>query len=362
MFITIVCYMLCCRSSLKCSIVDHIQNRELPEGGLQDLQSAVLRDLPWANGLPSAMVDKETYRRQMSVLISGMYVLAPQGRIEALTTLTLTAAHQALQLSSGSCALSNTFKTYEKYGYQPISMPPEMHGALEAYLKLRIGRRLCSNVFFVDYEGNDYDSTKLGHLVTQYFKLTMGLHVTTTMIRALWEIMADKAYKASAISMEQRSAIMNINGHSSQTTKDYYLREAREQDARHGVEVCEAILQHDVQLLCTEDRKTAVNSKYAWGTEHPSYHVTTAARVQWTDFEKNFVVNWCKQIVATNSELEYKVVRMCLDHIKTDPTLIAKFHMHHTLDGTRLGYPWKEFKKLERRSAMLVAAGAAEFI
>ena len=69
-----------------------------------------------------------------------------------------------------------------------------------------------------------------------------------------------------------------------------------------------------------------------------------------------------KKIVATNSELEYKVVRMCLDHIKTDPALIAQFHMHHTLDGTRLGYPWKEFKKLERRSAMLVAAGATELI
>ena len=37
----------------------------MPEGGLHDLQKMVLRDLPWAEGLPPTLLDKETHRRQV---------------------------------------------------------------------------------------------------------------------------------------------------------------------------------------------------------------------------------------------------------------------------------------------------------
>lgn len=354
------CPHVLCRSSVKCSIVDHINNREMPEGGLHDLQEMVIRDLPWAEGLPSTLLDKETHRRQVSILVSGMYVLAPQGRIEALTTLTLVVAQQQLQ-ASGNCAMSNTFKTYDKYGYQPISLPNELHAALTTYLHLRLRMHVETPAFFVDYEGIAYDSTKLGHLVTQYFKTTMDLHLTTTMIRSLWEIMADKAFKANAINAEQRSAIMNINGHTSQTTRDYYLRDAREQDARHGVEVRDAIIAHDVQLLGAADRRAAISVYYAWGTEHPCYGVNDE-RAKWTDFEKDFVVNWCKAVVTANPEVDYKVVSMCLANIKADPRLVAQFHQRHTLDGSRLSYPWKEWKKDQRRARTLVNAQATALI
>jgi hypothetical protein len=332
----------------------------MPEGGLHDLQETVIRDLPWAEGLPSTLLDKETHRRQVSILVSGMYVLAPQGRIEALTTLTVAAAQQQLQ-TSGGCVLSNTFKTYDKYGFQPVSLPNELHAALTTFLKLRLQLHVETSEFFVDYEGAPYDSTKLGHLVTQYFKSTMGLHLTTTMIRSLWEIMADKAFKARAINAEQRSAIMNINGHTSQTTRDYYLRDAREQDARHGVEVRDAIIAHDVQLLGVADRRSAASAHYAWGTEHPCCGVNDE-RAKWTDFEKNFVVNWCKGVVTANPEVDYKVVSMCLAHIKADPRLVAQFHQRHTLDGSRLSYPWKEWKKNQRRIQVLVDAQAVALI
>ena len=340
--------MVFLRSSLKCSIEDHVDNRELPEGGLQALQETVLKDLAWAGGLPTHFVDAITYRRQLSILISGMYVLAPQGRIEAFTTLTLPIAQQQL-LSDSGCALSNTFKTYDKYGYQPISLPKDMRHALQVYALLRASFHTTSDVFFIDHEGHTFDSTKLGHLVTQYFKTTMSLHITTTMIRSLWEIMADKALKADVINSEQRSAILNINGHSSQTTKDYYLRAAREQDALHGEEVREAIIRHDVQLINVDCQRT-LTTKFAWGTEHPCYGLS-ASRVQWSDFEKRFVIEWCDRALLANPELKYKIVRMCLDHIKSQPSLVAQFHEHHTLDSSRLGYPWKTIKKQDRLSA-----------
>jgi hypothetical protein len=148
----------------------------MPEGGLQALQATVLADLAWAQGLPTdiRLVENETFRRLVSFLVSGMYVLAPQGRIEAFTTLTLLTTQQQLLLPGG-CALSNTFKTYEKYGYQPITLPPELHPALAVYVELRRCIGTVSATLFVDYDGKPYSSTKLGGFVTQYFRSSMDL-------------------------------------------------------------------------------------------------------------------------------------------------------------------------------------------
>lgn len=322
----------------------------MPEGGLQALQATVFTDLAWAQGLPTdiRLVEKETFRRLVSFLVSGMYVLAPQGRIEAFTTLTLRSTQQQLLLPGG-CALSNTFKTYEKYGYQPITLPPELHPALTVYIELRRRINTVSNTLFVDFGGRPYSSTKLGGFVTQYFRSSMDLHLTTTAIRSLWEIMSDKALKAAVISPAQRAAVMNINGHSSQTTKDYYLRTAREEDARHGTEVRNAILQHDVQLLDAQSRSAASANMHAWGTAHPCFAAPSPKRVKWTEFEKSFVVSFCNDVVTRSPELEYQAVRMCLDVIKSDPGLVAQFHAHHTLESRRLSQPWKEWKRRHAR-------------
>jgi len=322
----------------------------MPEGGLQALQATVLTDLAWAKRLPTdiCLVENETFRRLVSFIVSGMYVLAPQGRIEAFTTLTLLSTQQQLLLPGG-CALSNTFKTYEKYGYQPITLPPELHPALTVYIELRRCIGTVSDTLFVDYGGRPYSSTKLGGLVTQYFRFSMNLHLTTTLIRSLWEIMSDKALKAAVISPAQRAAVMNINGHSSQTTKDYYLRTAREEDARRGTEVRNAILQHDVQLLDAQSRSTASANMHAWGTSHPCFAALSPKRVKWTDFEKRFVVSFCNDVVTRSPELASQAVRMCLDFIKADSTLVAQFHAHHTLESRRLSQPWKEWKKRQAR-------------
>jgi len=70
--------------------------------------------------------------------------------------------------------------------------------------------------------------------------------------------------------------------------------------------------------------------------------------VAWTPFEKRYVVDWCRQAVEENPSIDHKVVKMCLKHIKTNLDLVAKFHAHHTLDPSRLSYPWKEYKKLQK--------------
>ena len=141
--------------------------------------------------------------------------------------------------------------------------------------------------------------------------------------------------------MEQQ-AIHNVNGHTSATTKDYYLRRSRMEDAQHGVQAYHAMARSPTPLLAD-----GTQHLLQWGTLHPCKDMK-ASRVAWTPFEKRYVVDWCRQAVEENPSIDHKVVKMCLKHIKTNLDLVAKFHAHHTLDPSRLSYPWKEYKKLQK--------------
>ena len=133
----------------------------------------------------------------MSAVITAMYIHAPQGRVEGLCTVSYKDFVDMLTLveteQRPAAALSNTFKTYAKYGYQPVVIPVSVVDALLVYVSLRPRPRTDETPFFLDSNGNSYSSSAVSKLVTGFFKKHLGLHVTTTMIRSLCEIMTSKA-------------------------------------------------------------------------------------------------------------------------------------------------------------------------
>ena len=324
----------------------------------------------------------------MSVLIAGMYIHAPQGRVEGLCTVpykeVLAMVKVVQEEQRSTAALSSTFKTYAKYGYQPVLIPVSMLNVLLVYISVRPRSNPNAyhsqnppslatpirdpNPFFVDFNGKAYSSSVVSRLVVNFFKKHLGLHVTTTGIRSLCEIMTDKALTEGHITgiinflpnpsptlvsnnnsycnyhlATQSKAVHNINGHTSATTADYYLRQSRLQDAQHGVEVYAAINRNSVPLVPNPKQHLL-----DWGSLHPCKAATRSDRVRWTAFEKSYVVRWCRRAVEENPRIEYKVVTMLLQHIKSKPDLVAQFHPHHTVDANRLAYPWKQFKKEQK--------------
>ena len=62
-----------------------------------------------------------------------IYVFAPQGRLGGLQSLHIDQARDMIQQGY---AVSDTFKTASKYGYQPILLPADIHWLFQLYLKV----------------------------------------------------------------------------------------------------------------------------------------------------------------------------------------------------------------------------------
>jgi hypothetical protein len=70
--------------------------------------------------------------------------------------------------------------------------------------------------------------------MTAFFNKSLNLHITSTTIRSLMETHADKMMKRGEITEEERTAVMTINGHSSSTTRNYYIRQDRAANIRNS--------------------------------------------------------------------------------------------------------------------------------
>jgi hypothetical protein len=62
----------------------------------------------------------------------------------------------------------------------------------------------------------------------------LQLKVNTTTIRALVETATNKAHKRGLVTTEQKTAIHNINGHSGEIARDYYVLEEVGEDTIHA--------------------------------------------------------------------------------------------------------------------------------
>ena len=64
---------------------------------------------------------------------------------------------------------------------------------------------------WLNYKGEK--ETNISRQVIAFFRQFADLHITTTTLRALVEIQADQMHKKGAISLVEREAVANSNGH-----------------------------------------------------------------------------------------------------------------------------------------------------
>jgi hypothetical protein len=112
----------------------------------------------------------------------------------------------------------------------------------------------------------------------------------------------------------------------------------------HGEEVYKAIATHNLPLLSSEGLERTEITLASQGIGH-AFADKKGQRIKWTPFELNFVGTWCQAMVDDNPDCNYKVVRMCLDHIRSRSELLAHFHSKHTVDRSRLAFAWNTWKK-----------------
>jgi hypothetical protein len=214
------------------TMAEKVRLSQLPPGGLRDLQQAVAKELPWARSVRHQNIDDVAYGRFMQVMFAALYVFSPNGRQSGVVDIKL---QQVDEFLAQYFTTSTQFKTHSKFGYQPVTLETISHELLSRYVTLirpQVRRHdledTTKEALWLTYRG--VPEVDVGRLVTRFFTRTCGLAVTITAIRALVETTMHRKNKEGKITDAQRAAVQNINGHSSETTKAYYLLEDRTED------------------------------------------------------------------------------------------------------------------------------------
>ncbi len=167
------------------------------------------------------------YDKFISMLGSSVYSFCANGRVQAVNDLRV---NQEPELGTRGFVYSTVFKTNSKYGEQPVSFEHKVVKYLLHVYMSHFRPKLCTqpnDPLFITFTGTPYD---IGRGVSRFFHASLQLSITTTLIRSLVETNMDRLLKEGHISAVHRGAVMNINGHTSQVCKDYYIHDDRVAD------------------------------------------------------------------------------------------------------------------------------------
>ena len=319
---------------------EEIANRRLPQGGLKELQAAVLSEMDWIRAFcvsvrhGPGLVDEPTYTRLMCLLMASMYAFAPQGRISGVQDMKLKDAPDLLK--DKSFATSRDFKTSGSQGIQAVSMGDVSKEILVLYLKYFRPRVVSSRStpnepLFLTFQG--LPDKRLGRHVTEFFAPRLGIHITTTLIRVLVETTVEERYRSGEITLDQREAMSAISGHSSKIVKEHYLRlNVAEQLEKAKV----AMGMSDSVPVPTNEPKMPVPLK-DWGTAHPQYECThTNARIKYSVEEDAYLLDMAQDMMRSDGTLPDRFTSLALKTIREDPNATAIFHLKHIFNADRL--------------------------
>jgi hypothetical protein len=321
-----------------------IERKRLPRDGFLTLNNIVDSKLDWIDtmeGTRPENIHKGMYNSVISAIISGHYCKLPTGRPRAFSFLQLT---QMDDFRTNGFATSTCFKTYAKYGYQLILTEEKLLKATEIYVKtfrpvaVRNARRkgFTSNLdlLWLTYEGEQ--QRQIGKFVTKLFAMH-DYHITTGDLRSLVETKANNAMLAGTLSAAQREAITDLNGHSSQVTKDYYLMTDRVSQSNAGREGFARMLGKPSAILGEPSRwpDEDVADVPVYGGQHPDKNNHINKRARWTNEEVDFIGRWMKCYLKQNPRAT-RLLSKLLHHIWKTPSCHPIFHPRHVLTTTRL--------------------------
>jgi hypothetical protein len=244
---------------------------------------------------------------------------------------------QVEDLLKNSVALSQTFKTHSAFGYQPVIAGKLFKELLQIYIDRIRPVAAAHNhkkdmtnpdaPLFLTFKGKAEKG--ISRRITRYFEKGMGLHITSTMIRAVMETTGHDKMVSGEITSEMRKAVSQVNTHSSAITQDYYQLSNMVQDANRVLGVFDP-----------NDTNSAIPApipvvyvKKTWGSSHPivKSDQRNTRRAVFSTAELKYMTN----LILTIPQGTNFVAR-CLHHIVRDPEATLIFHERHTLKTDRL--------------------------
>lgn len=253
-------------------------------------------------------------------------------------------------------ATTTKFKTNYKFGYQVVVINGCTLPILRAYLNhfrphVAAMNKTVLNApdapLWLKYNGEQ--DIYIGKQVTRFFKKELDLHITTTNIRGVVETEGHKLHQSGQISDMEMTAIRNINGHSGQVSRDYYLKTSRLADAdiarnvlitkddERDAAVLESFIDGEPSVAPLLMLNEAPVQQHPWGVDHPDINLPQSKRARWTTQELSYIRSWVK---SANIECHKgsKNASRCLKAIRADIDCHNIFHPRHVTDSSRLRY------------------------
>ncbi len=241
-----------------CSLEKAIQDRKLPEGGLEELQG-IVRDAMHVEDWDQKEVTPKNYREFVELVLAAIYVFSAQGRFSAVSMLKYS---QALEMLECGQAMSTEFKTNKTYGYQPVTLHSFSKNLLTVYIekvrpKVALTAPTSDECLWLSHNGVPILANGVRHSVTRFFRRSpLGFGVTTTAIRTLVETKVEKLFRLGAVTYDQRVAVSNISGHNSATVRMHYLMQDRLEDTKLAGEVFNVIMKDTQPVADPMDDQT----------------------------------------------------------------------------------------------------------
>jgi hypothetical protein len=328
-----------------------VVNMSLPPDGFQGLLRILDGRTQWAfscKDISAIDIDKRIYDDYLSVMFSNLYCKVPQGRVGGLMNIKLW---QFTEIESQGHTMSTKFKTMSKYGLQPVVVDGEICNMIRIYVErfrpVAILNNDACDYLWLTFKGEQVH--RMGSYVTRFFEKHGNLHVTTTGLRSLAETTSNRAWAEGKLSMAEKEAITSINGHSSQVTRDYYVRTDQAKETtlgRSGFKRMLGIDDADTVEDLWPKRDVVIVPQY--GASHPHIQKKTE-RAYWSDAEIGYVGSWCSKQRQRFPETN-RILTKLLDHIRRTPKIHRIFHPRHVLNTSRLRQGLAHY---ERRLALV---------
>lgn len=316
-----------------------------PKNGMKELQSVLMKQ--------QARVDREIVKcangKELSTttlgfvndwIVSLLFVMNPQGRAQAIGGLSL---QDGLELCGPSGQVTSThFKTSAVYGSQAVNCNTMTQAYIEAYvnhIRPYLLGSAQSNILFINQRGMKHQD--IGVCVTRLFHTISHYHITTTILRSIFETETAEAMASGTVTAQDMTNVIRNNGHSSATSHNHYMKRKAEDVGQSAKAI------HD-QLYSSSERfrppqvKSCVNEDPAYDTDSATSvdevhsQPRCRRRIDWTEDEMACLTAWMVQFEMERGKGSTKDWRACVKAM----TATDVFHSRH-LTPTALREAWR---------------------
>jgi len=297
----------------------------------------------------------QIYIEYVNTLLGNMYAHAPQGRVGGIKNLQTEEAEGMLASGFG---LSSCFKTASVFGFQPVIIPDIVKEMFEYYFRvirkiiLKMNNLLENEYVFINYRGEKYCS--LDKNISAWFR-KHSFNVTTTTLRSLSDTQTHELLQHGRISSAFEESMMEINGHSSQMSKDHYRRNSLKAHVQNGNAIFDIIRTEPMPENSIFAGTSSTTVRLNYGIEHNQYG-KEGKRIKWSAAEINYLVALFNRQDIKNSSRPYI---LCLEIIKQDPYAQRIFHPHHVSSHQRLRIGHQMYQRANNK---ITSRGCEKFI